>query len=65
MSSGSAVSDVTEVIDLANFTKVCQPLGKLEFELHTGAAYGLLNNSYPIFCGGKSLGKGAYTYDVR
>ena len=32
-------------------------MDKLEFDNHIGAAYGLLNNAYPIFCGGKSGSK--------
>ena len=53
---GNVVPDITQVIDLADPSKTCQPLEKLEFDMHTGAAYGLLDNSYPIFCGGQFEG---------
>ena len=44
--------------------KICQPLDKLEFDNHVGAAYGLLNNAYPIFCGGKSGSKHKMKYGI-
>ena len=45
--------DKTRVIDLADPLRQCESLDKLEYDKHTGAAYGLLENAYPIFCGGK------------
>ncbi len=49
--------DITQVLDLADPSKTCEPLDKLEYDLHIGAAYGLLDNAYPVFCGGKFGGK--------
>ena len=53
---GKVPEDITQVIDLANPKKICEPLDKLEYNMHVGAAYGLLENAYPIFCGGRPGG---------
>ena len=53
---GKVQEDITQVIDLADPKKICDPLDKLEYNMHVGAAYGLLDNAYPIFCGGRTGG---------
>ena len=41
---------------MADPKKICEPLDNLEYNMHFGAAYGILDNAFPIFCGGRTGG---------